>query len=475
MPETGETESAVVASIARLRLVLHSLEERLASERARADRDADHAATNYIGVLSAVLASLKRTLVLYAAKDDTPLDDRKAGLETIDAGADFLLRHLGEIEYRMSPRHVPLVAAYEHVLDRLLPNHAAVFHSISEINYELDSYECDSFGDYLQEDPVGIRWPLLFLRVPSSPIDSPRHHVLLAHEIGHAIAAVTRHFVVHSPDPHPASLPKFDPSFVCEPATVDAIARQRLSESGRPLEQSAIVPKEATLDAAASLQSVTLGWLEEVYGDAIGCCLFGPAFLLAFIEVFPPIRDLAAATMGHPPDALRLSVIARVLSDPRLGHRKAQLPLPVRQRILSALELARRAFPSVPGSQPSESERLLLKAACDAVAAQWKSLLDNAFSTTKDLLYTGKQLRIDIARHSDALSEFGIPPIGDKPQEPLSLASIMNVAHAVAATIPQDLEPAEGLSRARRLDDLILKAIESAEIQRLWTEMAVDQ
>jgi hypothetical protein len=271
------------------------------------------------------------------------------------------------------------------------------------------------------------------------------------------------------------------PAPTVPPQRIVEIALAKWGESGLPLpklpkggEES---PPDAELTQFISTFAFTLDqaqkfrddWIEELFADAVGVCLFGPAFVFAFIEVLVPLGPLERAS-SHPPSATRLVSMKSLLEDPVLGQ-AAVVAGPSREVLDAAMGHAAEAMKQVPGQRAAKSESMLLGLVHELVEGVAADVRRAAIKRCRTVLYTGHDLARDLARFREPLVKLGVPPIGDA-SSPATLASIFNVGQTVAFEDLDTLYRGETRSeQERRLDDLMLKAIELGEYQVRWQEV----
>src|SRR5262249_24330998 len=127
------------------------------------------------------------------------------------------------------------------------------------------------------------RWPALFVKVPEGMLDSPRNHVLVAHEIGHAIAAIHQARVYEQQrlatqaqaagQPIPAAVSGLLPIVSPDPARLHQIAVARWTATGLPTPNPPAAGTPASpefalfsgiyLDVMQTVLQVAESWLEE--------------------------------------------------------------------------------------------------------------------------------------------------------------------------------------------------------------------
>jgi hypothetical protein len=364
------------------------------------------------------------------------------------------------------------VSAFERLLSGILPNRAAMFVQERQCTYELAWYEQTLFDAILGPDINNYDWPFLVVVFPTGLIDSPLSHVLVAHELGHAIVAVE------------------SPSNIYPAVTAQLRVRLkqaghlRWNELGRPTITEANDGQPRTQDheafdrmqielLAEALQLLS-SWVEELFADAVGVCLFGPAYVIAFVEyLIPMIDDLFRPSGDHPAGAIRVNLLLAALRHPDINC-FSQLPQATSARLeaLEALCEQPAASQGVPLStrfNMPRSNAEILEALDELTRAAVPSIVDHAVARCKGRIYTGTAYSHDMSTYLDGLVRFGVPPIAEPGQAQVSLATILNVGQAVACDEIAKFAPQlDRAAKEQRLDSLLLKAIELAEFQAVW-------
>src|SRR5205814_2345729 len=62
-----------------------------------------------------------------------------------------------------------------------------------------------------------------------------------------------------------------------------------------------------------ALNEMMLSWLEELGCDAIGLCLFGPAYYFAFVHFIVSFQHLDVTSATHPAPRLRLMLMRTMM------------------------------------------------------------------------------------------------------------------------------------------------------------------
>jgi hypothetical protein len=490
MTQQASPEPALKGIVDRLE-VWSGLLRREIEEAQRSGSDGgDRAAVSFLRLLADVLGEHDRAFARYRAQTLAAPDVRLRWLQTVGTGLGLLVHNLGTLERALPPSLTPLVSAFARLLGELIPGRAAVFVPERFFNYELREIHAKSFEHVLGANVDAHTWPALFLKLPLGLLDSPRNHILLGHELGHALAAVARaETQKHSrlveaakragtvlPDPPPPLLPR--PNI--DTARILPIAQQMCREGGInvPAPSTAgqvgigqLILQGLIAKVASDVSSITERWVEELFADAVGVCLFGPAFTKAFADVLLPTGRLAQASHDHPPHAVRITFQRDLLARKEFGDFASIIPAKLKERLDAVSTLASSALSAVPGSTTSTSERDTYALSHLSVQTVLDEIMSVAIARTNNLLYTATRYSEDLDRYLESFRTLGVPPISVTGERRVSLATILNVSQLVAMEASIHVhQTADPLSRERGLDDLILKAIELAEFQIGWEE-----
>jgi hypothetical protein len=180
--------------------------------------------------------------------------------------------------------HPVLSPTVQSALDELGVQGEVLVTATPALTYELEFLEPTEFAPLVEKATLDrIRWPFLVFLIPRPPRDWPLHHVLVLHEVGHAVFRAKK------------LLPYLKlkaPSWIKN-------------------------SKQDQVDKffAHQQEQIFLGlagrWAEELFGDAFGLLSGGPAFLQAFCHVVAAIGGHTQATHSHPPTALRIALMAK--------------------------------------------------------------------------------------------------------------------------------------------------------------------
>jgi hypothetical protein len=481
------TNVLLETTISRLGSWLKSLEREFENARVARQDQNDIGAVNYLNVLQAVLERYRYAYERYRAQTAVAPGQRLLWLQDVGAGLAYLENLVGRLSVPIAPTLTPMLASFSRLLEALVPNRPPIFRPVRDFNYELEEFHSDQFLPLLTSSFSWDQWPILFITLPTGILDSPRSHVLVAHEIGHAIAAVSReNFKVYeaactqasadgtSP---PAAPPAFLPLPSAPSADVLRIAIDRWTEQGYPAPQitagaplttegEMLVGLVATV--GAELDEQTEYWLEELFSDAVGACLFGPAFLVSFLEVLLTTGSMDRGSSTHPPLAARLHCIGKALRHAELGFTSDSFPPNLRERFETAMVEADAVLLAPPLTKGSEAR--FADVMKNLVLGRTDEIVTTAVALVKkgNALYTAAQFKADIDKHLTLFVQTGVPPIAER----TSLASVFNVGQVLCSDHLDSFCPGvdDIHAKEQRVDDLLLKAIELNEIAAAWRE-----
>lgn len=476
----------VTGTITRLGLWLDSLESEFANAVITHRERQEVGATNYLRLLGELLDRYRKGFNRYRAQAAAPPDQRLRWLQQVGSGLAELEHLFGRLSVPVAPTLTPLLAAFTRLLDRLVPGRPPIFRPVRDFNYELEEFHSTDFADLLLAATKLHQWPMLFITLPTGLLDSPRAHVLVAHEIGHAVAAVHREKVALNGVERDAAaaagtaLPPAVAPLLPEPVAprkeLLQIAKDRWNETGLPAPQKP-TGTQPTVDGALLLEIVAAvgvdandlaqAWLEEIFSDAVGTCLFGPAFMVSMLEVLLTTGSMERGTPSHPPLAARLKCIGRTLQHPELGFDPGRLPTNLRNRFETAMTEADAVLKVAPMRIGSDAR--LYAAVRDMLLAHMDDVVKIAIDHVKasNALYTAVQFQADVEKYTEEFVLTGVPPI----DKDATLATVFNVGQVLCSDhLGRFCPGVDDREKERRVDDLLLKAIEVNEIATSWNE-----
>jgi hypothetical protein len=479
----------------RVGVWLHALRAEINADISHvAERD-DPAARNLLELVSAILTEFEAAFERYKTPSGGSPAERMVWLQDLGAGLPRLLSLRGYLDGALVPRHVPLARAFSRYLDKLVPTQASVFRRVRFFNYELQEVHEQIAAEILGDKIETRRWPMLFLNLPMGLLDSPRNHALVGHELGHAIVSEHRakverfrrldRIAKRSGGPAPAQVGPWFQVPAPTPAQIAALAEAHYKALSIPVPKMPAPGAQLTMDAliygsvygdiATRVKGTVNRWLEELFADAVGACLFGPALVFAFVDLFLPSQHLESPGTDHPPNAVRLAWLRTLLDRSELadgdGADKMSQALPpsLLARLDAVVREATDAMARFPGHVPDPVTASVYRLALDLVEPERDKILDLAVKRCEGSIYKSDALRRDLKQHLERLVKLGVPPI--EPGGGASLATILNVGHvAVLDHLDEFTIGSTRPEKEKNIDELLLKAVELSVVQRQWED-----
>jgi hypothetical protein len=464
-------------AISRLGMWLSSLEAEFSSAATIHLERQELGAAHYTNLLLALLANYRRAFDRYRTHTIAPADLRLQWLQQVGAGLAELELLFGRLSVPVAPTLTPMLAAFSRVLERLVPGRPPIFRPVRDFNYELEEFHSSDFAGLLLAGTNKHQWPMLFITLPTGLLDSPRSHILVAHEIGHAVAAVHREKNTTPSSGPAAALTPLLPHPKPARKEVLEIAKERWNEVGLPAPQKpggpqptaeAAILLELVAEVGANIDDLVSAWLEELFSDAVGTALFGPAFLVSMLEVLLTTGSLDRGTASHPPLAARLQCIGRTLQHVDMGFTADSFPTNLRSRFETVMANTSTVLTAAVTLVDSTDRlaslvRTLVLGKLDEVVA-----VAVEHAKRSGLLYTSAQFDSDRKAYVTEFVQTGVPPIG----KDISIASVLNVGQVLCSDHLADFCPGvdDVREKERRVDDLLLKAIELNEMAMTWGE-----
>lgn len=482
---TPAPDILVDTTILRVGAWLSSFEEELRSARKRHGDLGENGAVAFVHLLDCVLSKYRNAYDRFRTQHAAPPSQRLQWLQQVGAGLAQLENLFGRLAVPVAPTLTPLLEAFTRLLEPLVPGCPPIFRPVRDFNYEIEEVHAGDFVPLLGGGVQSHPWPLLFITLPTGLLDSPRSHILVSHEIGHAIAAAHREKVdqreTERRDATAAgtSVPSAIPSLLPRPSPtrkeISRIVRERWKEMGLPPIKPPI-PGQQQADVAVLMQLLAQVsgeidelcefWLEELFSDAVGTCLFGPAFLVAMLETLLTTGSMERGTSTHPPLAARLLCIGKTLQHTALGFSSQSFPPNLRARFDASMAEAQSTL-QAPSTTASGEVMGTVK---DLVLNRIDEIVQVAVDRIQsaNVLYTAQQFADDVERFVSRFVKLGVPPIDAS----ASLASVFNVGQVLCSDHLHEFCPGldDDAEKERRIDDLLLKAIELNEVSTRWKE-----
>lgn len=224
-----------------------------------------------------------------------------------------LLEYVEGSEIQNTP--APFISPLRRLVRSYLPNSDIIFRSYSQLNYSyapLTKRLREVFGDDTFKQLVHSL-PDFFavISFPKVEVNYVLLHCMVAHEIGHGLYQeknleddlITR---VQIKD-----------------TTLDRLAREIVESEFKKQDVSAKVPlKEAQVTESLrikgaltqAINEIIRNWVEELTADGFGVCIFGPGYFFAFINFVSAIRLLQSASPTHPSPRIRMELMCHLLN-----------------------------------------------------------------------------------------------------------------------------------------------------------------
>jgi hypothetical protein len=324
--------------------------------------------------------------------------------------------------------------------------------------YELSTLRREEFEQLVETKALAAvkTWPFLVFTIPRPPLDWPLHYTLILHEIGHAVFAarnIGATLEIQMP-PHLVN-PLAD---VKEDSTEDTAKGVMMR-----------------VKQANDFSEMASSWIEELFADAFGVLLVGPAYVSAFCRVVAMSGRLDSATNTHPPPGLRIHLMARIVGAPR--NYLTDLPDLAAGAIRGWFNEAEHVHengsykpkhghdgdlrPLLP-FLTKESERLHNELVKCAEAALGDRVHDVA-TQSLDIDRAGRLARLRVP-----IVERNLRPSLEGPGEPLDAARLL-AGHWIAYYKAAEATPeSEHLTMMSKYGDRLLGSLDAVEALRAW-------
>lgn len=376
------------------------------------------------------------------------------------------------------------VLALRRFLRRCLPGSEVIFASQPALNYSFLEIADGirrvyrATGEREFENLVSAL-PETFITItfPSTETNNALLHCVIAHEIGHGIYERKRLAE------RLLGLVAIDQNAI---KALSDLLMQDLGrgEEERPREDRAqleLFPTEVQLRAALTRQinEAVAGWIEELASDALGLCLFGPAYYYAFLHFVISFQHIDNAGPTHPAPRLRLKLLADMMADGEVTSSLGYVPhfdAALRQQYEDwKVELSRPTLPSNP------LYRIVSKAIAHAVP---REIAAAAIAATDGMRYTQEGFR-----GTEELCRLllHIIPLAEKASDPgaqgevVDLVSMLNSGWRVYLCSLEEfcrnaqVDPAANPERCKeKLLGVLLKSAELTETKLQWDEARKD-
>ncbi len=359
----------------------------------------------------------------------------------------------------------------ERIAKKLLGESQFIFNSVRQLNYSLlpvgqtlrDEFALMGLQEILVRS--GLTPILHQVDVAAAPPGGVLCHAILAHEIGHAL------YVAHRAEDRLVSTAVLPEQYVIDIAARDFPTVERLTDgSSRPIQLVLSQMREAQLLwTRARLKKIVVQWLEELYCDAVGVVLLGPAYVCAMGEMAVVGGDIDRATESHPPDRLRLDFALRVLiqSDDRGMNYKSMRD----KRALPALASMLAPWKSLLDTAPSVQAELEADAARATIDGSRSAVIQEVTRTIPaEHQFRRTRFQHDVPQLVEKLLN-GIPPTERIVKRPwridaADLPSILNAGWVVYVKSHLSNDSPFDASAMNRFQRLMTKSLEDSELRR---------
>jgi hypothetical protein len=356
--------------------------------------------------------------------------------------AEAIAEHLDASSTRSI--HPVLAPTIRNELARLGVRRPVLVCGLGEMSYEVVPLTSETVEDLVDQEALKIvDLPIYLFRVPRPPMDSPLYHVLIFHEIGHALYRERQLSFTYPP---PASPP---------------IA------SGKETDPNVAV-RAAKL--FSDFKTASARWAEEFFADAFGLLACGPAYAFASCRILGGFYELGLGTESHPPPALRLKMLVELMT-----QRSLMDPLPnhIKQIFLRWEKAANGVH-----LEPRRQERLsteTMDGVRVAVTSSWPEIIKAAEGAVLDV-YDATKVASDMQR-GRLLQKMNIPPIGDGLIPNSGEEQILRPSQVFGTSWAADFHELEENAGSlditpgmRHYGEVLLGALDGVEAARLWAE-----
>jgi hypothetical protein len=353
---------------------------------------------------------------------------------------------------------------FAHPLRRLMRKHIeeceVVFASRPELNYSFEevSSPIRSILNAASLNDICNIFPKYFLIIsfPQAEAENILLHCIFAHEIGHA--------VYQKENLVDRILGRVK---VSKEQIKNLSSEALMSHRGsRRLNKTAIqIREQITEEINKSAES----WADELTSDAIAVCLFGPAYLFAFIHLIISFQLMDNCSDTHPSPRLRLRLICQMMD---LLKYTRHFPGPLRKYYGPWKREA---------SRPVQVDNPILKVVSRSFEPVLSAIIQQTLKTVKPQ-YTDSTYAADI-KTLPQLIIAGILPVEvvkdhkKRTMQTQSVISILNAGWLVNLTALDEFAKSRHLKTAdpfkvkRKLQEEISKALELQEITTMWKEL----
>ncbi len=314
---------------------------------------------------------------------------------------------------------------------------------------------------------LGITFPkqLVTVGFPGLEVERLLLHSIIAHELGHCL------YIEHELER--SLLPLVTPV----ERELDALVREWAetkvsSDSGQTQTDQRTVSEYFTEVELRSyitrqINEVSEMWVKELTCDAIGYCLFGPAYLFSALDVLPSAFTFDNDQGTHPTNRMRFLLLFRML-EKETGFFEI-----IDQNVLAHLE----SWKSITHSRSPQFTLPIRKLAGVAILDIYDSIIATATSTIESTRrYSVSEDTTELQRLIERASSL-IPPnefIENGIASEAQFQSILNAGWLVYLSGLEGIRERFGWDKWEskiKFNEFISRAIELNEIQRRWREI----
>jgi len=221
------------------------------------------------------------------------------------------------------------------------------------------------------------------------------------------------------------------------------------------------------------LFDVILRWYREMFSDAFGLHLLGPAYFLALAEI--GLQGLATPGAKHPPPYFRLTWMLELMRRLRyLDMRGNSGELTSTGRLDPVMKEHFEAWGRFLATSPAPRLSAFYHCAIEAVKEALSNIRAEVDGIVQDKGYTAERFAVEVGPLVKRILQL-VPPVdGDGVPNP-SFVSILNAGWVVKSTRLNDLEATvtavdleEKREVLRILNGLVYKAIEYRLVRQVW-------
>lgn len=360
----------------------------------------------------------------------------------------------------------PLVPPLQRWFDQLGLANTTFFRAELVANYELRSFDEDSFkrirpSRSLSEAISEISWPVLRVTVPSRAFAILPHFAIVAHEIGHALTS------------------RIDWDLSAFQQQEESNLVQRISQR--------IGVENLDPDTAGALQSSFDSWFNELAADAFALHLTGPAIFFALSEFSQLLGGGYGLSDTHPAQDLRRKILFNELQKGEADsfsaifcrHTGKELTEDFSSPLLVVTPSKDEIFQDMKKIYKKDTDAAVLTELHESIPKVADVIYNNVKhymeQSAPAALYTPLKYDQDLKTHLQPMLA-AIPPTeaGANLSEkvPTEFASILNVGWATLLTKLPELrvktDDGSLAGKLERLHGLLLKAVELSEARRHW-------